>query len=283
MKTRMLVRPEGGKTVSQTDLARMMVGKDVLDVEVYEPHEIGDPFFEVQHLNVPGYVHDVSFSVRRGEIVGFTGLLGDGKDQLVRCLFGDIPKSAGAITMDGESVSVSHPAQGKKKGIGYLPSNRKENAIIKDFSVESNITVVTLDDLCRGVSLSKKLERARAQDAQNRLSIKTASLDNLITSLSGGNQQKVVLSKWLFAKPRLMILSNPTQGVDVGAKNEIYAQIMKLAQAGIGVIITSGEAQEIIKTCDRALVMYHGKLVGELPREQLTEENIMILSTGGTL
>ena len=122
------------------------------------------------------------------------------------------------------------------------------------------------------------MDEARAQ-----LSIKVHNYDNLITSLSGGNQQKAVLAKWLRAKPKVMILTNPTQGVDVGAKNEIYMELMKLAKTGVGIIITSGEAQEIIRTCDRALVMYHGELRGELSRDQLTEENIMILSTGGTL
>ena len=120
-------------------------------------------------------------------------------------------------------------------------------------------------------------------EAKAQLSIKVHNYDNPITSLSGGNQQKVVLAKWLRAKPKVMILTNPTQGVDVGAKNEIYMELMKLAKTGVGVIITSGEAQEIIRTCDRALVMYHGELRGELSRDQLTEENIMILSTGGTL
>ena len=120
-------------------------------------------------------------------------------------------------------------------------------------------------------------------EAKKRLSIKVHNFDNPITSLSGGNQQKVVLAKWLNANPKVMILTNPTQGVDVGAKNEIYLELMELAKQGIGIIITSGEAQEIIRTCDRALVMYHGELRGELSRDQLTEENIMILSTGGSL
>lgn len=274
---------QDGEKISQTDIARMMVGRDVLNVDVFEPHEVGEEIFRVEHLSVEGAVDDVSFSVRRGEILGFTGLLGDGKEQLVRCLFGDMEKKSGTVTLEGKVLETKHPAQGKKQGIGFLPSNRKENAIIKDFSVTQNITIVTLDDLLVGTTISKKREDAAGIQARDQLRIKVQNLSDPITSLSGGNQQKAVLSKWLRAKPKIMIFSNPTQGVDVGAKNEIYAQIMELAKQGIGIIITSGEAQEIIKTCDRALVMYHGQLQGELSRGELSEANIMILSTGGML
>lgn len=274
---------EDGNKIGQSDIARMMVGRDVLSVETYEAHEIGEVLLDVRNITVDTRVKDISFQLRRGEILGFTGLLGDGKGELVRALFGDLPKTAKSITLGGKSLDVRHPSQSKKMGLGYLPDNRKENAIIKDLSVQDNITIVTLDQCKAGPSISHKKERQIAEEYKKKLSIKVASLSNPITSLSGGNQQKVVLSKWLNAKPDVMILSNPTQGVDVGAKNEIYAYIMELAKEGIGVIVTSGEAQEIIKLCDRVLVMYHGELRGELSREQLSEENIMILSTGGTL
>lgn len=274
---------ENGEKISQTEIAKMMVGHDVLGVEVYEPRALGEKYYEVEDLVVGNDVKGMSFSLRRGEILGITGLLGDGKEQLVRCLFGDLPKTSGSIRMDGEELNISHPAHGKRKGVGYLPANRKENAIIKDLSVQGNLSIVTINECMQGIKLSGRKERAMMEEAQKQLSIKVANYDNLITSLSGGNQQKVVLAKWLRAKPKIMILTNPTQGVDVGAKNEIYMELMKLAKTGVGIIITSGEAQEIIRTCDRALVMYHGELRGELSRDQLTEENIMILSTGGTL
>ena len=145
------------------------------------------------------------------------------------------------------------------------------------------MTIVTLEQCKNGIAISPDKEKAIAEDYKEKLKIKVADMDNLITSLSGGNQQKVVLAKWLNAKPDLMILSNPTQGVDVGAKNDIYSLIMKIAQSGVGVIVTSGEAQEVIKICDRVLIMYHGELKGELSRDELNEESIMILSTGGTL
>ncbi len=274
---------EDGSKISQTEIAKMMVGHDVLGVEVYQARELGEEYYKVENLQVGNDVKGMSFSLRRGEILGITGLLGDGKEQLVRCLFGDLPKTGGRVTLNGKEVNITHPAQGKKQGVGYLPANRKENAIIKDLSVQGNLTIVTIEECMQGIKLSRKKEKAMMDEAKAQLSIKVHNYDNPITSLSGGNQQKVVLAKWLRAKPKVMILTNPTQGVDVGAKNEIYMELMKLAKTGVGVIITSGEAQEIIRTCDRALVMYHGELRGELSREQLTEENIMILSTGGSL
>ena len=277
-----ILQPDGQK-ISQTEIARFMVGRDVLGVEVYEAHDVGDTLLEVEHLNVDERVKDISFNLRKGEILGITGLLGDGKVELARALFGDLKKS-GAVRLSGKGISVNHPAQGKRMGIGYLPSNRKENAIIKDLSVQDNITIITLDQCTNGPTLNRKKERVIAEKFRDKLDIKVANLSNKITSLSGGNQQKVVLSKWLNANPSVMILSNPTQGVDVGAKNEIYALIMEMAQQGVGIIITSGEAQEVIKLCDRVLVMYHGELRGELTRgEDMTEEAIMILSTGGSL
>ncbi len=272
-----------GSKIPQTEIARMMVGRDVLSEDVYQHRPEGEAYYKVEGLCVGNDVRNVSFELRKGEILGITGLLGDGKEQLVRCLFGDLPKTAGRVYLNGEEINITHPAQGRKRGVGYLPPNRKENAIIKDLSVQENLTIVTIEKCLNGFQISRRKEREMMQRFKERLSIKVHNFDNPITSLSGGNQQKVVLGKWLNAEPQVMILTNPTQGVDVGAKNEIYLEMMKLAQTGVGIIVTSGEAQEIIRTCDRALVMYHGELRGVLNRDQLTEENIMILSTGGTL
>ncbi len=273
----------GDQKVGQVDIARMMVGKNVLDVDVFEPHDIGDVIFEAKNISVDTRVKDVSFELHAGEILGITGLLGDGKDELVRALFGNLPLKGGNILKDGKAVRYNHPTKAKKLGIGMLPSNRKENAIIKDLSVVDNMTIVTLEKYRTGLALKRAKERKLAEEYKEKLNIKVADLDNLIVSLSGGNQQKVVLAKWIAAHPEIMILSNPTQGVDVGAKNEIYHIIMELARSGMGIIITSGESQEVLKICDRVLVMYHGELRGELDRSEMTEEAIMILSTGGEI
>ncbi len=273
---------EDGTKISQTDIARMMVGRDVLSHQVYEEHPVGDTLLEVRDLTVENCVKGVSFQLREGEILGVTGLLGDGKDEMVRAIFGDL-QYTGNIYKRGKELKVKHPVHAKKMGIGFVPPNRKENAIIKDLSIQDNINITSLEKCYGYCGLSSKKERSIAIEYCDKLQIKIGQLIHKITSLSGGNQQKVVLSKWLNANPDIMIMSNPTQGVDVGAKNEIYSSIMKLAKQKIGIIVTSGEAQEIIKLCDRVLVMYHGELRGELKREQLTEENIMILSTGGSL
>ncbi len=272
-----------GTLVNQADIARMMVGQDVLSVEVYVPRMLGETVLEVEGLCINGHVRDVSFSLRKGEVLGITGLLGDGKEHLVRSLFGDLPIDSGSISLNGRPCQPRHPAQGKASGIGFVPTNRKENAIIKDLSIRSNITIVSLDQCTKGPVISKRMEHSMAEKAKLDFSIKIADFDNPITSLSGGNQQKAVLSKWLGMDPSLLLLSNPTQGVDVGAKNEIYNQIMKLAEQGVGIIITSGEAKEIMKICDRVLVMYHGSVRGVLERDRMTEEAIMILSTGGEI
>jgi ribose transport system ATP-binding protein len=276
------INPQNGETVSQADLARYMVGRDVLGVEVYSEHEIGDVLLEVENLCVDDRVKNISFTLRRGEILGVTGLLGDGKVELARAIFGDMRKS-GTIRIDGQELNINHPVQGKMSGIGYLPDNRKENAIIKDLSVQDNITIVTLDRCVSGFTLDHRRERKIAEEFKDKLRIQVTDLNNKIVSLSGGNQQKAVISKWLAASPKVMILSNPTQGVDVGAKNEIYSLIMDLIKQGVGVIITTGEVQEAMKLCDRVLVMYHGELRGELSRGDMSEESIMILSTGGAL
>ncbi|MDR2163625.1 MAG: sugar ABC transporter ATP-binding protein [Clostridiales Family XIII bacterium] len=274
--------PEG-RPVDQADIARMMVGRDVINVEVYKERKEGDILLSVKDLHVPGHVNEISFDLHRGEILGITGLLGDGKEELARAIFGDIRYTSGTMELRGKRINPKQPAAARKFGIGMLPANRKENAIIKDLTVAGNMTIVTLPDYRRGPTLIKSKEYETATLYKERLNIKVQDLHNLIGSLSGGNQQKVVLAKWLIAKPDVMLLCNPTQGVDVGAKNEIYNIVMELAGLGMGIIVTTGEAAEAARICDRLLVMYHGNLQGELDRNNFSEESIMILSTGGHL
>lgn len=274
------IMDENGTVISTSEIAKLMVGHDALSVDVYKEHEIGETVLEVENLNVRNAVHNVSFQLHKGEILGFTGLLGDGKDEMVRALFGDVPVSSGSIRVKGKEVKITSPKTAKKLKIGFLPSNRKENAIVRDLNIIENTTLSTLDQCCVGFTLKHKKEQDIARKYQEILRIKAGDLRNKITSLSGGNQQKVVLAKWMNACPEIMILCNPTQGVDVGAKNEIYNEIYKLAKAGVAIIITSGEAQEILKLSDRVKVMYHGVIKGELSREELSEESIMILATG---
>ena len=203
------------------------------------------------------------------------------RSEVFRAVFGDLPFTDGEVLVHGRSAHIAMPRDAVALGIAYVPRDRKENGILRDLSILDNSSAASWDSASRhGILDEPRLQQMFAAQREA-LRIKMGEENDPITSLSGGNQQKAVLSKWLDANPSVLILSNPTQGVDVGAKNEIYAQIMKLAEQGVATIITSGEAKEIMKICDRVLVMYHGRVCGELDRSQMTEENIMILSTGG--
>ena len=213
-------------------------------------------------------------------MLGVTGLLGDGRSELFQAVFGAAPYT-GKLFVEGKEVHVSSTPQAIKLGIGYVPRNRKENGIFKDMDIVENGSMVTLFRLVKGLLLDIGKRDAEFDRQVEDLSIKMGRKTDLITSLSGGNQQKVVLAKWLSAHPKVLILDNPTQGVDVGAKEEIYDIILRLASEGVAIIVLSSEAQEIIRVCDRALVLYHGQFQGEVSGEEMNEQTIMHLATGG--
>lgn len=268
------------KDVTARDLARMMVGHEVKEGRADYTREKGNALLRVQELSRKGEFSKISFSLRKGEVLGFTGLLGDGRSELFRCIFGLTRPDSGQILLDGQPVSIRSTTQALALGIGYVPRNRKENGIIPDTSILENTTIVTLPQLKIGPFISRRKEQAQMFEFIHELRIKLSSPDDPITSLSGGNQQKVVLSKWLGARPRVMIFDNPTQGVDVGAKEEIYGVIDRLARSGMAIVVLSSEAQEIARLCDRTLVMYHGETVGELAESDITEEAVMLMATG---
>ena len=268
--------------VTTDDLARFMVGHDVRTEALQRDKTTAHEVLRGEHLSDGHAFRDVSFSVRSGEVLGITGLLGDGRSELFQAVFGAGPYE-GEVFLEGKPVKVTSTPQAISLGIGYVPRNRKENGIIKDMDIVENGSMVTLPRLSRrGV-----IDRARRDqefDAQAEdLHIKMGAKTDLITSLSGGNQQKVVLAKWLSAGPKVLIMDNPTQGVDVGAKEEIYDIILRLAKEGVAVVVLSSEAQEIIRACDRALVMYHGEIQGEVSGAEMNEQKIMHLATGGAL
>lgn len=271
------------KVVSEIDLAKHMVGKDVLSTNYYRTRPIGDTVIETEGLSYKREFANVSFQIRKGEIVGFAGLLGDGRCELFECIFGCRKGYQGKVRLHGQEIKLRNTSIARKAGLGYVPRNRKENAIIKDMSILHNASIVTLSSYSRFGFINRKREYSACLKNARDLNIKYAKLGNLITSLSGGNQQKVVLAKWLDAMPEILIFDNPTQGVDVGAKNEIYNIIMQLAERGMSIVVLSSEASEIIKICDRVYVMYHGEIQGELERKDMTEENMMILATGGQI
>ena len=272
--------------VSETDtrkLAAYMVGHEI-NTEVNQRSGVrGEEVLRLERLSDEHHFHDITFSVHAGEVLGVTGLLGDGRSELFQTVFGALnDRYSGKIFLEGREIRVKNTHEALDLGIAYLPRNRKENAILKDMTILDNGSIVHLPKIVNGLFINKKRQEALFGKQVEALRIKMGDQYDLITSLSGGNQQKVVLAKWLMSDPKVLILDNPTQGVDVGAKEEIYQIIHRLADEGVAVIVLSSEAQEIIRVCDRSYVMFHGEQVGLVEGEQeMTEQNIMFLATGG--
>jgi len=269
--------------VTTDDLARFMVGYDVRTEQLSRKRKLGKEILRLEGLTHEKAYRNISLSVRAGEILGVTGLLGDGRSELFQSVFGAESILDGKIFLEGKEIKIFSTTQALHIGIGYLPGNRKENGIIKDMNVLENASIVTWPLFAkRGV-----IDWPRHINIFNRqikeLRIKLGKISDSINSLSGGNQQKVVLAKWLSANPKVLVLDNPTQGVDVGAKEDIYDIILNLADENIAVIVLSSEAQEIVRICDRAIVMYHGAIQGEVFDKTMNEHDIMRLATGGRL
>lgn len=262
-------------------LAHDMVGHDVRTQSLRREHTVGDAVLCGEGLTLEPLFRNVSFSVHAGEVLGFTGLLGDGRSELFQCIFGARHGYSGTISIGGAPVHIRSTVQALRAGIGYVPRNRKENGIIKDMSVLENGSIVTWPRDSKLGFLNRRKIADEFERQEQGLHIKLGAAKDLIGSLSGGNQQKVVLAKWLTANPRVLVFDNPTQGVDVGAKEEIYDIILKLADAGVAIVVLSSEAQEIIRVCDRTLVMFHGDVCGELVGDEMNEQAIMRLATGG--
>lgn len=269
------------KDTNVDELARHMVGHDVRTESLRQKRELGQEILRVENLSQERRFHNVNFQVRAGEVLGFTGLLGDGRSELFQAVFGSGGRYQGQIYMEGQPVTVKGTPQAVELGIGYVPRDRKENGIIKDMDILENGSIVTWPKEAKFSFIDWKAVRAAFARQAEGLKIKMDSSKNLIGSLSGGNQQKVVLAKWLNADPKVLIFDNPTQGVDVGAKEDIYDTILDLASKGVAVVVLSSEAQEIVRLCDRALVLYHGEIQGELTGEALNDQEIMRLATGG--
>lgn len=269
--------------VTTDDLARFMVGHDISTDRLTRKKNIGAEVLRVENLTHSQAFRNISLSLKKGEILGVTGLLGDGRSELFQAIFGAEQTLSGRIFLEGKEVRILSTEQALSLGIGYLPRNRKENGIIKDMNILENASIVTWPLFARWGIIDRKKQEELFADQRRKLAIRLQSATDNINTLSGGNQQKVVLAKWLPANPKILILDNPTQGVDVGAKEEIYSIILKLAEEGMAIVVLSSEAQEIIRLCDRALVMYQGEIQGEVSADTMTEHDIMRLATGSIL
>lgn len=264
------------------EMVRLMVGRDISRFfPEHGNHKEGDVALSVRNLAYRGGKGTVSFELRVGELLGIAGLVGSGRTELVQALFGVEPKLYGEIRIFETTVDVRTPTDAVAAGLGLVPEDRKELGVILEMPITENISLPGIGDY-NPPFLDRKRESAVASDLAERLDIKTPSLDQLVQFLSGGNQQKVALAKWLGISPKVLILDEPTRGIDVGSKSEIYKLIRKLADDGMGVIMVSSEMEEIIGLSDRVLVMHEGKQAGVLDREQINEQNIMHLATGGS-
>jgi len=230
-------------------------------------------------LSRAGAFHDVSFTVRGGEIVGIGGLVGAGRTEVVRALFGADPVDAGEIRLEGRPIRPRSPREAIRLGIGLVPEDRKGLGLILGMAVRENVSLANLDALTRAGFIQRRREREVAKEYVASLSIRTPSTEQPTRLLSGGNQQKVVLARWLFTRSKLLIFDEPTRGVDVGAKTELYELMNRLAERGVGLLMVSSELPELLGMSDRILVMRQGRLAGELSRAEATSERVMEMAT----
>ncbi|OBX10981.1 xylose ABC transporter ATP-binding protein [Gallibacterium genomosp. 3] len=272
------------KEMTEDDIITMMVGREITSLYPHEPHQIGEEIFAVKNLTAWHHVNthikridNVSFQLHKGEILGIAGLVGSGRTEIVQCIFGAYPgKFEGEFILNGQSVKHKNCAEAIKNGIFMVPEDRKRHGIIPIMGVDKNITLSALPKYCsKAAIIDEALEETVIQQSIKDLKVKTPTPGLAIARLSGGNQQKAILAKALLLNPQILILDEPTRGIDVGAKYEIYKLINELAQKGVAVIVISSELPEVLGISDRVLVMHHGKLKGNLINHQLTQEKVM--------
>ena len=269
------------KDCTKEDIINMMVGRVIYeDPKTHSSVPADAPVvLKVEHLNAGKMVQDVSFELRKGEILGFSGLMGAGRTETARALFGADPKTSGDIYINGEKVTINSPQDAVKYGIGYLSEDRKRYGCVVQKTVAENTTMATMEQFMSGLFINEKKEKEVAEKYVEALATKTPNVEQLVVNLSGGNQQKVVIAKWLTRDCQILIFDEPTRGIDVGAKNEIYKLMNKLAAEGKSIIMISSEMTEILRMSDRIVVMCEGKKTGEIDIAEATQENIMNLAT----
>jgi len=272
-------RPIGA--VDRDELIRMMVGRELAGTSPKKVVARGAPVLEVRGLTRRGAFSDVSFTVHAGEVLGIGGLVGAGRTEVARALFGADPIDAGEIRLDGQPVLIRSPRDAIRLGLGLVPEDRKTLGLILNMVVRENVTLAHLDLLSMLGFVNRRRERDLAAEYVRSLRIRTPTIEQEVRHLSGGNQQKVVLAKWLCTDSRVMIFDEPTRGIDVGAKQEIYELMNELAARGVAMIMITSELPELLAMSDRILVMHAGRVAGELSREEATQERVMHLATGG--
>jgi ABC-type sugar transport system ATPase subunit len=268
-------------SVDERELVRLMIGREV---EHYFPAHVnvppGDELLGVEHLTSPGRFYDVSFSVRAGEVLGLAGLVGAGRSEIAGALFGLVRTTAGTVRVGGAAVRLRSPAQAMALGLGLVPEDRKHQGLVLSMCARENVTLPVLGSLSRFTFIGRARERQVASEYCARLGVRAPSLEVSAAGLSGGNQQKLVLARWLAARSRILMLDEPTRGVDVGAKAELHAWVDQLAAEGHGVLLISSELPELLNLSTRIIVLRHGRVTGEVSRGAATQDGLLRLMAG---
>ncbi len=283
-----LVRTLTREETNPREVTHLMVGREIEAVDFGdEPRRPGEEVLRVEELYLPwpGHVRpwrleNIHFSLRRGEVLGIAGLMGAGRTELLECLFGaSAVPPRGRILLDGEQVAFRHPSQALRAGVGLVTEDRKRLGLFPQLNVGHNVTMCDLIEVSKLGVLLPREERRTAQGCVDQLNVKTSGIDAPITSLSGGNQQKTLIGRWLLTKPKVLLLDDPTRGVDVGAKAELYRLMDQLCRGGLGILLTSSELPELLTVCDRIIVLCEGRLTGQFSRDEASEEQIMEAAT----
>jgi len=273
-----LSQPLAGLTAH--DLVRAMVGRDIAERVATGRPAAGEPVLTVEHLTREGVFIDISLQVRAGEIVALAGLVGSGRSEVARAIFGIDRYHAGRVTVNGRSLRAASPSAAMAAGIGFVPEDRRQQGLVMEMSVQQNVALASLRRLRRAGIVTGGLERRFSADWVARLQIKYGRLTDPVASLSGGNQQKVVLARWLARKPALLIIDEPTRGIDIATKSQVHGLLSDLAGSGVAILMISSELPEVLRLGDRILVMREGRLVAEFARADATEESVVAAATG---
>ena len=276
----------GVKNIPETnmnEIVKMMIGREIGERYPSRNVKIGKEVLKVKGLTRKGTFHDVNFSVRAGEVLGVSGLMGAGRTEIMQAIFGNLSYESGTIEIDGKEVKISNPRQAMEHGIGFITEDRKTEGLMLDKSIRENISLCNLRRISKSSVISGEAEKNMVAEAIKDLHIKCFGSYHECNNLSGGNQQKVVLAKWILTNPKILILDEPTRGVDIGAKKEIYSIINKLAAQGVAIIMVSSELPEVLGMSDNIMVVREGEVRGIISYEEANQERVMTLATGGTI
>ncbi len=261
--------------VSIDELVSLMVGRDISTNEAVTSYATDEVLMQVKQLTRKGEFENISFELKKGEILGLGGFVGAGRSEVLMSLFGFNRPDSGEILIGGDKVSINSPADAIRHGIGLIPENRRDDALIEEMTIKQNAQMVIIKDLIKGVLIDNRLANEKMSEMVQKYKIKASNVNLPILTLSGGNQQKVIISRWISNSPKILLCDEPTRGIDVGAKTEVYAILRDIAKEGIGIIVVSSELPELLSLSDRILVMHEGRITGQLLRGEATEEKFM--------